>query len=42
MIVLQTHMNAGGEDFEAESGGIGMASDRTSLISLAKNLSLNA
>ncbi|XP_004288672.1 PREDICTED: uncharacterized protein LOC101300101 [Fragaria vesca subsp. vesca] len=42
MNVLQKHMNTGGEDFEAKSGGIGMTSDRTSLISLTKNLSLNA
>ncbi|XP_050378061.1 YTH domain-containing protein ECT3-like isoform X2 [Argentina anserina] len=37
-----THMNAGGEEFEADSGGLGMTSDRASLISLTKNLSLNA
>lgn len=35
-------MNAGGKDLEAESGGIRMTSDRASLISLTKNLSLNA
>ncbi|XP_024169907.1 YTH domain-containing protein ECT3 isoform X2 [Rosa chinensis] len=40
--VIPEHMSAVGEDLEAESGGIGMTSDRTSLISLTKNLSLNA
>ncbi|XP_062027379.1 YTH domain-containing protein ECT3-like isoform X1 [Rosa rugosa] len=39
---IPEHMSAVGEDLESESGGIGMTSDRTSLISLAKNLSLNA
>ncbi|KAL6176506.1 hypothetical protein ACLB2K_053139 [Fragaria x ananassa] len=39
---ISKHMNTGGEDYEAKSGGIGMTSDRTSLISRTKNLSLNA
>ncbi|VVA24339.1 PREDICTED: YTH [Prunus dulcis] len=38
---ITKHINAGGRNVDDESAGIRMASDRASLISLTKNLSLN-